>query len=157
MKYLPRVAVGQKNFSTVLALIALLALTFCIVITGNTRAAEDPALDNNEGILVVDVCYDLLFALGEYHELTREERQEEISVNARIVPVIERIISGFRGERDRYQTLAIEAGQQPTKERLEKINSHIIIFDTELTIRAKELEFETLRRKQRRLFMEKGR
>lgn len=153
MKYLSQLATAPKSFSIGSA---LLVLTLCMVITGNTSAAKDPALDKDEGILVVDVCYDLLLALGEYHELTEEEKQDSVSVNARIVPVIERIINVFRRERERYQTLAIEAGQQPSKERLEKINNHITTFDTELMIRVKELEFETLRRKQRRLFMEKG-
>jgi hypothetical protein len=119
-------------------------------------AATDSSAGQGNEIVVVDINSELLFALGEYHELAREEKQQSVFVQEKIILVIERIIKGLTMELENCQNLAARAGQPFDPVWTEKINRHIANFETELTVRKKALEFELLRRKQHQLLLESG-
>ena len=131
-------------------------LVLSIIIMGSQCMANSSPTGEDKGILVVDINSELLFALGEYHELTEEEKQKAVFVQDRLVPVIERIIIGFKKEHQNYLFLAERAGEPLEAVWTDKINSHIASFETELMVRKKALEFELLRRKQRQMLFETG-
>ncbi len=133
--------------------------TVCLLLMpgfSDCLAAVNPLPQQGSEIVVVDINSELLFALGEYNELTREEKQQAVSVQDRIIPVVERIIKGFSLELENCQSLAARAGKSFDPVWEEKINRHIANFETELMVRKKALEFEMLRRKQRQLLLNSG-
>lgn len=131
-------------------------LVLSVIIMGSQCVANSSSTGKDKGILVVDINSELLFALGEYHELTEEEKQKEVFVQDRLVPVIERIITGFKKEHQNCLLLAARAGEPLEPVWTERINSHISTFESELMVRKKALEFELLRRKQRQMLFETG-
>lgn len=131
-----------------LAAACWLSAVLLAAVPGSARA--------DEGIVVVDVGYDLLMDLAEYQELMEAEQQRVEGVNGRLVPVIDRIIKGFNHERDNYLAVVRRAGKKPDQEKLSRIDAHIETFGTELLVREKAHEYEELRRMQRRMLLEKG-
>ena len=105
--------------------------------------------------MVVNIGYDLLLALGEYHELTEIEKHKSVFVDDSLVLVILRIITGFQHEKENYRNLMNRAATEIDNGILLRIDKHISTFKTELMVRRKALEFELLRQKQRQLFLEK--
>lgn len=135
---------------------ALPTLVLTGIILASQCSAESLFTGKDKEILVVDINSELLFALGEYHELTVAEAQQSVFVQDRLVPVIERIISGFQKEHQNCITLAEHAGKPLGVILTDKINTHIATFESELKVRKKALEFELLRRKQRQMLLETG-
>lgn len=133
----------------------LLFLVLCVVGGAIACDVRSGAAEESGRLIAVEIGYDLLFSLGEYHELSREEEKSGADINAKIIPVVEGVISGFEHERERYCSLAVSSGQQPEQGRIDRINSHIDTFSTELTIRKKAVELEHLLQKQEKLLMEK--
>jgi len=135
---------------------AVFVLFFSVGAADQCLAAPESSASQGGEIVVVDINSELLFALGEYHELSREEKQQAVFIQDRIIPVIKRIINGFTLEMENCQNLAARAGKPFDPVWEEKINRHIVNFETELKVREKALEFELLRRKQRQMLLEPG-
>lgn len=125
-----------------------LFLFLCLLGVQNSAQAQDK-------ILVVDIAYELLAALGEYEELRTLEKKNHRSLNAKVIPVLQVILQQYQHQYDTLQTLTQHfEDPAPLQKRLKKMAYFIDLFKDELTYRKTMLDYKKAMQKQHRLMEE---
>ncbi len=106
------------------------------------------ALDH---IVSVNIPYDLFLSLAEYDALSKAEERGR-AVDAKMIPVLGRIIDVLEGELRRFRSLSgTELPAEEISGRVQKMEGLIEDFRIEETIRRKEQELQKLLEKQKSL------
>ncbi len=109
-------------------------------------------LQARDTIVIVDIPYALLAALGEYEELRSLEKKQHDSLDAQVIPVLHIILQEYQRQYATLQALT-EHFQDPTplQQRLQKMARFLDLFKDELTYRKTLLEVQEALKKQREL------
>lgn len=106
------------------------------------------ALDH---IVSVNIPYDLFLSLAEYDALSKAEERGR-AVDAKMIPVLGRIIDVLEGELRRFRSLSgTELPAEEISGRVQKMEGLIEDFRIEEMIRRKEQELQKLLEKQKSL------
>ena len=106
----------------------------------------------NDGIVIIDMPYDLLAALVEYEELQQREKQTQTSLDAYMVPVLQTILKEYQRQYQQLFNISKHfEDADPLHQRLKKMERFIREFQDELRYRQTLLEFQNVMKRQREL------
>ncbi len=110
------------------------------------------AANAQDNIVIIDIPYELLAALGQYEELHSLEKQQKQAVDTQMIPILKTILHEYTQQYNNLQQLA-EHFEDPTPllKRLKKMARFIALFKEELTYRQTLLDFQEAVKKQESL------
>lgn len=148
---------SRLNYQSIILLVCSLFLVLMLAVSSKAIFANDEEM-MSEGIMTVDIPYNLFMALVLYHELSETEqsnaaaKQQDRKINQEIILAIQDVLTELQHEGTKYQLLL---EQYPKRTQIQQLLSRIdhtqAVFNKELLFRQKVAEFLELQQKQQQI------